>query len=106
MADTEKEMFVVIVEDSNVAKIMKVVPTDECVDFLNQNLNEHSEIVLTQREQDVLRLIIEGKSNTEIANDLIISVHTAKAHVCSILQKLCVTDRVQAAVKAVREKLV
>lgn len=106
MADTEKEMFVVIVEDSNVAKIMKVVPTDECVDFLNQNLNEHSEIVLTQREQDVLRLIIEGKSNTEIANDLIISVHTAKAHICSILQKLCVTDRVQAAVKAVREKLV
>lgn len=106
MADTEKEMFVVIVNDSSIAKIMKVVPTDECVDFLNQNLSENSEIVLTQRERDVLRLIIEGKSNTEIANDLIISVHTAKAHVCSILQKLCVTDRVQAAVKAVREKLV
>lgn len=106
MANTEKEMFVVIVEDSNVQKIMKVVPTDECVDFLNQNLTENSEIVLTQRERDVLRLIIEGKSNAEIANDLIISVHTAKAHVCSILQKLCVTDRVQAAVKAVRERLV
>ncbi len=106
MANTEKEMFVVIVEDSNVQKIMKVVPTDECVDFLNQNLTENSEIVLTQRERDVLRLIIEGKSNAEIANDLIISVHTAKAHVCSILQKLCITDRVQAAVKAVRERLV
>ena len=106
MANTEKEMFVVIVEDSNVQKIMKVVPTDECVDFLNQNLTENSEIVLTQRERDVLRLIIEGKSNAEIANDLIISVHTAKAHVCYIIKKLCVTDRVQAAVKAVRERLV
>ena len=46
------------------------------------------------------------KSNTEIANELIVSVHTAKAHVCSILQKLCVEDRVQAAVKAIRENIV
>jgi len=35
-----------------------------------------------------------------------VSVHTAKAHVCSILQKMCVNDRVQAAVKAVKEGLV
>ena len=42
----------------------------------------------------------------KIAKDLIVSVHTAKAHVCSILQKLCVDDRVQAAVKAVKEGLV
>ena len=43
---------------------------------------------------------------TEIAKELIVSVHTAKAHVCSILQKMCVNDRVQAAVKAVKEGLV
>ena len=49
---------------------------------------------------------LKGKSNTEIAKDLIVSVHTAKAHVCSILQKLCVDDRVQAAVKAVRENII
>ena len=58
---------------------------------------------LTGREFEVLQLIVLGKSNTEIARDLIVSVHTAKAHVCSILHKLSVNDRVQAAVKAVRE---
>ena len=61
---------------------------------------------LTEREIEVLRLLVKGKSNTEIAKELIVSVHTAKAHVCSILQKLCVDDRVQAAVKAVKEHLV
>lgn len=61
---------------------------------------------LTERELEVLRLLVAGKSNTEIANELIVSVHTAKAHVCSILQKLCVDDRVQAAVKAIKENII
>lgn len=61
---------------------------------------------LTEREQEVLKLLVQGKSNTEIAKDLVVSVHTAKAHVCSILQKLYVNDRVQAAVKAVQSGLV
>jgi len=61
---------------------------------------------LTEREMQVLRLLVKGNSNTEIAKELIVSVHTAKAHVCSILQKLCVDDRVQAAVKAIKENLV
>lgn len=58
---------------------------------------------LTEREFEVLKLVVTGKSNTEIAEELVISVHTAKAHVCSIMQKMGVNDRVQAAVKAVRE---
>ena len=61
---------------------------------------------LTQREYEVLKLVVDGKSNNEIAEALTISSHTAKAHVCSILQKMCVNDRVQAAVKAVKEGLV
>lgn len=65
-----------------------------------------TERTLTDREFEVLRLIVMGKSNTEIAEELFISVHTAKAHVCSILQKMGVDDRVQAAVKAVRQDLV
>ena len=60
---------------------------------------------LSEREYEVLKLIVMGKSNGEIAEDLSISVHTAKAHVCSILQKMAVNDRVQAAVKAVRNGL-
>lgn len=61
---------------------------------------------LTEREFEVLKLVALGKTNTEIARELIVSVHTAKAHVCSILQKMSVEDRLQAAVKAVRSGLV
>ena len=50
--------------------------------------------------------VVEGKSNNEIAEELTISSHTAKAHVCNIIQKLLVDDRTQAAVKALKEGLV
>ncbi len=61
---------------------------------------------LTERELEVLKHLVEGQSNSEIAKQLSISVHTAKAHVCNILQKLSVNDRVQAAVKAIKEGIV
>lgn len=58
---------------------------------------------LTAREMEVLRLIVDGLSNPEIAEKLTITKATAKAHVHSILQKLCVDDRTQAAVLAMRQ---
>lgn len=61
---------------------------------------------LTNREYEVLKLVVEGKSNSEIAKILCISEHTAKAHVCNIIQKFLVDDRTQVAVKALREGLV
>ena len=61
---------------------------------------------LTEREMEVLALIVEGLSNPEIAQKLFITRATAKAHVHSILQKLYVDDRTQAAVTAMREGLV
>jgi len=60
---------------------------------------------LTEREKEVLKLLSEGMSNTQIAEELIISAHTAKVHVSNILSKLSVTDRVQAAVKAYKYDL-
>ncbi len=66
--------------------------------------NTHSN--LTQREFEVLKLIVDGKSNSDIAKELCISEHTAKAHVCNIIQKLLVDDRTQAAVKAVKEGII
>ncbi|MGD9580268.1 MAG: response regulator [Vampirovibrionia bacterium] len=62
--------------------------------------------LLTNRELEVLQLIVEGLSNPQIAERLYITRATAKAHVHSILQKLCVDDRTQAAVTAMREGLV
>ncbi len=61
---------------------------------------------LTEREMEVLGLIVEGLSNSLIAERLFITRATAKAHVHSILQKLCVDDRTQAAVTAMKEGLV
>lgn len=61
---------------------------------------------LTEREREVLQLVVDGKTNNEIADELLISVHTAKAHVCAILEKMGVSDRVQAAVKAVKQQMV
>lgn len=61
---------------------------------------------LTAREYEVLKLVVDGKSNQQIAQELHISEHTSKAHVCNIIQKLVVDDRTQAAVKAIREGIV
>ncbi len=61
---------------------------------------------LTERELDVLELMVEGLSNPQIADRLVITRATAKAHVHSILQKLCVSSRTQATVTAMKEGLV
>ncbi len=61
---------------------------------------------LTSRESQILKLITEGYSNNEIAKELYVSINTTKAHVASILQKLEVEDRLQAALKALKYKIV
>ena len=61
---------------------------------------------LTERELDVLEAMVEGLTNPQIAEKLVITRATAKAHVHSILQKLCVTTRTQATVTALNEGLV
>jgi DNA-binding NarL/FixJ family response regulator len=60
---------------------------------------------LTVREREVLRLMATGKDNQRIANELVISEQTAKNHVSSVLAKLEVDNRIQAAVCAIRERL-
>jgi DNA-binding NarL/FixJ family response regulator len=61
---------------------------------------------LTERELEVLQLIVEGYSNAAIADKLYITVGTVKTHVRNILNKLCADDRTQAAVRALRSGLV
>ena len=87
-------------------KVLDAFPKQETLGILRDKSMEEGRVPLTEREFEVLKHLVDGKSNTEIAKELIVSVHTAKAHVCSILQKMCVNDRVQAAVKAVKEGLV
>ncbi|QIR35524.1 response regulator transcription factor [Tolypothrix sp. PCC 7910] len=61
---------------------------------------------LTQREMEVLELIVAGCDNAEIAQKLYLTIGTVKTHVRGILSKLCVSDRTQAAVRALRGGLV
>lgn len=68
--------------------------------------NAYKDFDLTAREAQILKLITEGYNNMEIAQHLVISINTTKAHVASILQKLEVDDRLQAAVKALKNHIV
>src|SRR6476659_2123587 len=61
---------------------------------------------LTDRELEVLTLIAHGKSNKDISEDLVLSEKTVKTHVSNILQKLHLSDRTQAAVYALRQRIV
>ncbi|MBD1845381.1 response regulator transcription factor [Cyanobacteria bacterium FACHB-63] len=71
---------------------------------------EYNQIIeaypLTERELEVLQLIVDGCSNAAIADKLYITVGTVKTHVRNILNKLCADDRTQAAVRALRSGLV
>lgn len=60
---------------------------------------------LTKREIEVLKLIAQGKSNQEIADELYITLKTVKTHVSNILSKLQVEDRTQAAIYALKHKI-
>ena len=68
--------------------------------------NKSKDYDLTAREAQILKLMSEGYRNMEIAQMLVISINTTKAHVANILQKLEVDDRLQAALKAIKYKIV
>lgn len=68
--------------------------------------NEAVTSSLSERERDVLELLVEGLSNPEIAGRLFISPNTVKAHMRGLMTKLSANDRVQVAVKALRAGLI
>jgi DNA-binding NarL/FixJ family response regulator len=64
------------------------------------------DVPLTEREREVLKLMAEGKENSDIADELVISERTVKFHVGNIYAKLDVTSRTAAVVEAIRQKWV
>ena len=60
---------------------------------------------MTPREKEVLKRLVAGKSNKEIASELFISVHTVKAHLDALFRKTGMINRVQLAVYAVQKGL-
>ena len=90
--------------DPSIAHIvLQATAKTEVGESVNVNYKDYD---LTAREAQILKLMTEGYSNMEIAQHLVISVNTTKAHVASILQKLEVDDRLQAALKALKYKIV
>ena len=98
------EAKVTIFADENI--ISRIIGFLRRSDFDENSYVYYVERTLTEREIEVLKLVIDGKSNNEIGKILHISSHTVKAHISSILEKLCVQDRIQAAVKATKENLI
>jgi NarL family two-component system response regulator LiaR len=76
------------------------------VDHLKPPVPKGNFAQLSAREMEVLKLMVEGKSNPEIAEVLYLSPNTVKTHVRGIMNKLAVDDRVQAAVMALRAGIV
>lgn len=72
----------------------------------DMQIGNELEIQLTSRELQVLTQLCEGATNKEIASALEISYETVKEHVQNVLKKLCVSDRTQAAIWAVRHGIV
>ncbi len=89
--------------DPSIAHIVLRATTNSPVIDNENNARSYD---LTSRETQILKLMTEGYSNMEIAQILVISINTTKAHVANILQKLEVDDRLQAALKALKYKIV
>ena len=95
--------------DSQIARVVLSSIQNEN-DIQNQNSKNQKEANkkygLTKKELEVLSLIVDGLSNQEISEKLVVSISTTKAHVHNILQKLYLTDRTKAAIVALKEGLV
>lgn len=93
--------------DPKIAKTMnEIVPKPISTDFRNLYPKKKLCANLTEREREVLELIVLGKTNPQIAEAFFISKNTAKAHVCHIMKKLCVTNRFEVIAKALKDGLV
>jgi PAS domain S-box-containing protein len=119
---SDRSIVAVIVIVFDITERKKVLETQkQYSDYLTKQLNEKTsqeqtvnldegqiviQIHLTGREKEVLRLITEGYTNTQISDILAISPHTVKSHVIHLFNKLGTSDRTQAAVLAVRNKLI
>ena len=111
---------ITFIDDSNIENYKEhFIYSDDCLveifikksclnNIIQSDKNEFyvPEGVLSCREMEVLKFLSKGLNNHQIAKELNISVHTAKAHIHNIFEKLSVKDRTNAVVKAIQHKLI
>lgn len=87
---------------------MNSSPEDALIETRNRSAKgeTHQHRALTKRELEVLRLVSEGATNADISECLVISLKTTRNHLVAIFEKLGVTNRTQAALRAVAMGLV
>ncbi|GGI13507.1 response regulator transcription factor [Gottfriedia solisilvae] len=90
----------------NGGSVLEPVVTGKMMNRMRKSSHRELHDDLTAREQEVLHLMTEGKSNQEIADTLFVSLKTVKTHVSNILTKLEVVDRTQAVIYAFRHGIV
>lgn len=93
--------------DSQIARVVlaNIQNNEEAAPSKNKK-EANKKYGLTKKELEVLTLIVDGLSNQQISEKLVVSISTTKAHVHNILQKLYLTDRTKAAIVALKEGLV
>ena len=96
--------------DSQIARVvLSSIQSDEEIAqkaTVNTQKEANKKYGLTKKELEVLALIVDGLSNQEISQKLVVSISTTKAHVHNILQKLYLRDRTKAAIVALKEGLI
>lgn len=94
--------------DSAIARVVlsNIQHEQQITPSVNKQSEANKKYGLTKKELEVLSLIVDGLSNQEISEKLVVSISTTKAHVHNILQKLYLTDRTKAAIVALKEGLV
>jgi len=84
--------------------ILEIIQVKQTVTKEQKDTNTYFN--LTNREKEILKLIAEGLNNKDISEKLFLSLYTVKNHVSSIIQKLAVDDRTQAAILALKENII
>ena len=95
--------------DSQIARVvLSSIQNEDTPQFeeIKSQKEANKKYGLTKKELEVLSLIVDGLSNQEISQKLVVSISTTKAHVHNILQKLYLSDRTKAAIVALKEGLV
>lgn len=89
------------------ARVGKMTLSPEAVKSLVHSEDQSNEIdQLTEREKEVLKFMVDGLNNAEIAERLVVSLSTVKYHISNILAKFCVDNRVAAVTMAIQKKIV